>query len=459
MNENNQKNLQKGAILIKGDIPSIFKKMISGMLMGHLAMVVFNLTDTFFISKLGTVPLAAIGFTFPVIMMVFGLLFGVGIGASTVISKAIGKGDTHKINYLTTDSLFLTLLLGVIISIIGLFTINKIFSIIGASAETLVLVKQYMNIWYFGFPFLVIPMVANNAIRATGDTLTPGLIMAFGALLNAVLDPIFIFGFWFIPSMGIRGAAIATVFSRILTMFGSLYILDKKLHMIEFGTRSLKSILSSWKKILNIAVPSAVTHILIPISIGIITRIASSYGDPVVAAIGAGTKIDTFALILFFAMSSALIPFTGQNLGAKRFGRIKKARDYTTKITLIWGISVFFLFLIFAKMLGVVFGSDQEVKQLIAIYLQIISFSYAAIGIIILSTSEFTGLHMPGYATGLNFIRLFGTLVPLVIICGRFFGIPGIFYGITLSNIIAAIFFRVFLIAKFNALVCKVNSK
>ena len=430
--------MANGAILTKGNIPKIFIKMTSGMLMGYFAMVVFNITDTFFVSRLGTEPLAAMSFSFPVVMVVFGIVFGIGVAASSIIAKAIGKGDQHRVNRLTTDALILTLIVGLFITVLGLVFSKNIFRVMGATGTTLEMVVSYMNIWFFSFVFIVLPMVANNAIRATGDTITPGIIMAIASILNMILDPIFIFGFLFIPKMGIRGAAVATVIARVISLFASFYIVNNKLKMLEFDIKHIKEVFVSWKEILYLSIPTSITHILLPLTMGIVTKIVSSYGDSAVAAIGAGSRIDGVALMIIFALASVTIPFVGQNLGAKNFERICLGRKFAHTVAYFWGLGLFVLFIFIAPFIAKIFSTDNMVFLYLRDYLRIISLGYFAIGLVIICSSELVGLQKPVHSTLLNAARMFVFLVPLVWILGKFFGVVGIFSGITIANIIGA---------------------
>ena len=233
--------------------------------------MLFNLVDTFFIGRLGTTELAAISFTFPVVFLLGSIAMGLGIGISSVISRAIGEGDHHKVQRLTTDGLILSLIIVGVLAIIGILTIEPLFRLIGATSETLPLIKQYMKIWYLGIVFLVVPMVGNNAIRATGDTKSPSIIMMIGAGINAILDPLLIFGIGFFPRLEISGAALATVIARATTLIAALWILGHREKMLSLSRPQIKSMWDSWRKILYIGIPAAGMHMLVPINAGIIT--------------------------------------------------------------------------------------------------------------------------------------------------------------------------------------------
>ena len=185
--------------------------------------------------------------------------------------------------------------------------------------------------WLAGVVFVVIPIVGNSAIRATGDTKTPSWIMMIAAGVNAVLDPLLIFGYGPFPELGIKGAAIATVISYISIMIAGLWVLGKRERMLTISWPGFAEILLSWKALLYIGIPAMLTQLLFPISNAVLTRIAADLGEDTVAAFGVGTRIESIAMIGSMALSSVLIPFIGQNFGAGKNDRIIQANRFSIK--------------------------------------------------------------------------------------------------------------------------------
>lgn len=425
------------ASLTQGAVGSTLLRMAGPMFIGHMAIVAFNLTDTYFIAGLGTEPLAAMSFTLPVVMLLYGITFGIGIGTSAVISRAIGMGDSSQVQRLTTDCLYLMLILGAVISGVGLFLLEPGLALMGAKGEPLRMAYIYMFLWLATFPINALPMVANNAIRATGDTRTPGMIMVFAALINGILDPFLIYGWWIFPSMGILGAAIATVFARFLSMLASLWFLQRRLQMTDWSWPGFLPILDSWRKILWIGLPAMATHLLMPLSAGLFTKIAAGFGAAAVAAIGAGSRIDMFALMAMISLSSVTLPFVGQNYGARQWDRIRMARRFTHKLSLGWGAAMAVIFWFCAPFLAGIFTDDPEVLRILILYLRIIPAGYGFLGLNMLACNELNGIHHPLQSTLLNATRTVLIFVPLAWFGGRYFGTLGILAGATAANILA----------------------
>jgi len=427
------------AILIRGSIGKTISKLTLQMWIGILGMQVFNLVDTFFVGQLGAKQLAAMGFTFPVVLVVNSIALGLGIGASAVISRAIGKGDQHEMQRLTTDSLFLSFVIVTVFVIGGLFTIGPLFRALGAKPEILKLINSYMRIWYIGMPFVVIPMVGNNAIRATGDTKTPSIIMIAAVFINLTLDPLLIFGFGPFPRMELAGAATATVFSRATTFIMALWILYHRERMITLNIPRLEEIFASWKRILYIGLPAAGTNLITPVSIGVITRLVATYGAAAVAGFGVAARIEMFSLSIIGSLSSVITPFVGQNWGAGKGRRIKEGIKFGYIFSLLWGVAVFLLFIFASRPIAMIFNKNITVVQTTSLYMKIVSISYGLLGILMLSASAFNALNKPLYAATLMILRMFVLYIPLAIAGSFLFKINGIFGAAALSNFLSGI--------------------
>ncbi len=429
------------AVLIEGPIGKILFRLTVPMIFGILGMVAFNLVDTYFVGQLGTIELAALSFTLPVVLVVSSLAMGLGMGVAAVVSRAIGEGDTRRVRELTTDSLILALILVVVCVVVGLLTIEPVFRLIGANAETLPLIKQYMQIWYPGMIFVVIPMVGNNAIRALGDTKTPSAIMLVAVLINCLMDPLLIFGIGPFPRLELAGAAIATVIARASTLIVSLYVLIHREKMVAFALRPIKAISLSWRSILFIGLPAAGTRIIIPLVIGVITRLVASYGPEAVAAFGVASRIEIFALAVIWALASVIGPFVGQNWGAGEPERVRAGIGKSERFSIFWGLGMFLLFFLTARPIAAIFNDNQAVIETIVMYLRVVPIAFGLEGILILLAAALYVLHKPFHAMGLVVTQMVILYIPLAHIGSHFFGLKGIFiaaavaYG--LSGILA----------------------
>ena len=427
------------ATLAEGPIGKILFKLTVPMIFGMVAMVAFNLVDTFFVGKLGTDELAAMSFTFPVVMALNGIALGLGIGAAAVISNAIGKGNMKAVRRLTTDSLILAALIVAVFASLGLLTIKPLFKLLGAKKELLPLIYSYMRVWYLGVVFVVFPMVGNNAIRATGDTKTPALIMMCAVTMNVILDPLLIFGLGPFPRLGLTGAALATVFSRMTTFAISSWVLIKRYKMVTFEKTPIREIWDSWKKILYIGLPSALTRVIMPIGIGVITKFVSMFGKEAVAGLGVATRIGFFAMTIIWALSSVIAPFIGQNWGSKKPDRVRKGLWISYRFSFLYGLGLFIILYFIAPLITPVFNGDPEVHRVSTLYLRILSMGYGLQGIFIISNSALNVLHRPLWGALITAIQMFLLYIPLAFLGMKFMGLNGIFLGGAISYVISGL--------------------
>ncbi|MAS87357.1 MAG: MATE family efflux transporter [Micavibrio sp.] len=435
---------QKSKFLVEGPVSTALYKMAMPMIFGIVAILSIMLIDAYFIGQLGVEELAAISFTFPVSLTVASLAVGLGAGASSVVARAIGAGDFERVKRLATDSLFLSIVLVIIVSIIGFLTIDPLFRLMGASDEIMVLIYDYMVIWYASMPFLVVPMVANAMIRATGDALIPSLIMVSIAVVNAILDPILIFGLYGFPRLEILGAAWAGFIGRFVSMILAMYVLIYREKLIEFTIHSWAVIKRSWSQVLAIAVPSAIGNAITPLAVAVVISFIASYGTETVAAFGVATRIETFAVIPLLALSAAIGPFAGQNWGAKKLERIKLGFYQGFSFSVIWATILAVVFWLWAEPLADLFTHDQVVIKEIALYLHIVPFSLFGYGMIITASAAFNALGRAD--TGL-YIFIFRNLVlyiPLSWLAGLYFSSGIVYWAIAATNIISGVAVGIF---------------
>ncbi len=405
---------------------------------GSLALTVFNLTDTFFVSRLGTDALAAMGFTFPVVLIINSIAMGISMGAGSVLSRAMGSGDYHLMKRTSTDGVLLSVLFVGIISLAGLLTLDPLFRIMGASGEVLKLTKEYMSIWYLGAIATIVPPVSDSCLRATGDMMRPLIVMVTIAVMNAILDPILIFGLFGLPAMGMEGAALATIISRFCGMIATLYFLHYHAGLVDLSAVPWKEIRESWSRILHIGLPSALTQVFPHLTRGIITRLAAGAGGAAaVAALAAGTRIESLGMIIIGAYSMALVPMMGQNWGARKWQRVREIRRVTFRLSLIFGGFVILAMFTLARPAALIFTKDPEVLVRTISYLKIMG--TAAFG---LSLYVWVGqlLNSAGIPRPAAQMIISGSLlmIPLAFAGSLFAGFNGLIAGLAAGQLITA---------------------
>jgi putative MATE family efflux protein len=324
----------------------------------------------------------------------------------------------------------------------------------GADEAQLVFIKEYMLVWYGAGVFLAMPMVGNSVLRASGDTKTPSYVMAFGGLINVILDPILIFGWGPVPAFGIQGAAIATLIAWAVGLFYILYVLAVKRKLIEAKLLNWQQLKRSTGGILKIGLPAAGANMLTPISAGIVTAIVAGYGAEAVAAWGVGGRLESIASIVVLSLSMSLPPFISQNFGANKLERVGQAYSLCVKFVIIWQLIIFAILALLAGFIANIFTNEPEVTSTIMLFLVIVPLGYGLQGVTILTNSSFNAMHMPMSAVSLSVVRLFVFFVPFSFIGSYWFDLPGLFWAAVLANFvvgcIAFIWFKTILASRFE---------
>lgn len=419
--------------LVHHDIRRTLKRMTVPMLLGMFTLMSFNLVDTFFISLLGTQELAAVSFTFPVTFTFISLIIGLGIGTSAVIAKALGAGHKDEARADGLAALWLAGFLIVLLALLGGVLHDNLFRLLGAEPAVLQLIRQYMWIWLGGVLFLMIPMVGNSILRAAGEARLPAYIMAAGGLINALLDPLLIFGYGPVPALGMQGASLASVISWIVGSVAVVCLLRKR-GLIDAGWQPFRRALPIYRKVLRIGFPAAGANMLTPLAMAVLTAIVAGYGAEAVAAFGVGIRLESMACLLILALSTTLPPFVSQNYGAGQLQRVRAAFLYSIRFIFAWQLLMYVLLVLGAKTLAALFSNDPAVQQLIVLFLWISPLGYGLQGLIILTNSSLNALHLPMQALWLSVLRLFVLYVPFAWLGGQWAGIQGLFIGCVLAN-------------------------
>lgn len=398
-----------------------------------------TLVDAYFLGRLGTQPLAAISYAFPVFFAVMSLAIGLAAGTGSVLSRAIGRGDRSRIVSLTTHSLVLAVIMGVVVAIIGTATIRPLFTLIGAEGGVLDDIVTYMSIWYYGLPLLVLAQVAGSILRANGDALVPSALMIATAAINIALDPILIFGGFGIEGMGMEGAAWAGFTSRTIMPLVIIPVLLFRDRLINLNRTSWGEVFSSWREIARIGVAAALGNAVNPVAIGVVTAIVAVYGDQVVAGFGVAGRLENFAVIPMLALSGSIGPVAGQNWGANKFERVREAIRFGFIICLVWSVVVAAGFWFVADWLASQFSDSPIVVEEVSYYLWIVPITFAGYGITIVAAAAFNALGKPILGLGLYLMRSLVFYIPLALIATSFFDTTGVYAGIAIANILTGI--------------------
>lgn len=412
------------------------------MSLGYMSWVASSMMEAIYLGVLGTNALAALGFTMPVTMVLMSVANGLGIGASSVIARRVGEGDTEAVRRLCTHAVILGVLIVTVLGIVGIMLSQHLFVLMGATLEVLDLVEQYITIWFMGVPFFATSTINTNLLRAVGNVSVPGIVMALGSTIQVLLAPLLIFGLWGFPEMGIRGAALGFVAGAVVPLVITLYWLIRKERLMAF---SLAGLVESWRSILHVGLPSMATSLVSPVASGVITRLLAGHGPAVVAGFSIAMRADFFIMMILMATASALGPFVGMNWGAKKYDRVLLAMKLVNWFCVFWGSLCFVFMLLFAETIVLMINQDPEVVRSATLYLLIVPFSIGFMGLQSVATSTFNALGKPIPSLILSMSRMAVLYVPLAVIANWLYGYVGIFVATSLTSVVVGVWAYVWL--------------
>jgi putative MATE family efflux protein len=407
------------------------------MVLGFVSIMTASLVEMVYIGRVGTKELAAISFTFPLVMIMQGISMGLSVGASSVVARMMGIGNKEKAKLLNTHCVVLVLSLTIILGFIVYFNLEGFFSLLGAQGDVLYLTVDYMKVWLLGMPFFTITLVGMTLMRAMGDAVTPGYLMTIGSGLHIVIAPFFIFGLLGIPELGLEGAAVSFVIARTVSFLSYSYVMIIRDRLLTF---EMKGFFSSCLDIAHVGIPAVASNLIAPVSMSVITRLLAGHGAVVVAGFGVASRIESMLLMIIFALSMSLAPFVGQNWGAGSFDRVKLALRLSNQFALAWGIFAYSLLFLSAELLVSLINDDPAVVQAAVHYLLIVPLGMGFMGVMANSTSSFNALGKPMPPLVISILQMIIVYLPLALLGDYLFGYVGIFIaGVTTVSILGII--------------------
>lgn len=436
MDETTARLSARRELITTGPIASVLWKLTVPAAVWYLLNYSFFIADAYFIGKLGTQALGAMGLLSAVVVVVTTLAQGLGAALAAVASIYLGADQHRAAAKLTTHTLLLGLGVALLVPALGVPTIEPLFRMLGASDAQLPEIRQYMTVTYMGFAFVVLPSVAQSGIRSTGDVLTPALILLGSGTINVVLDPLLIFGVdGLVPAMGVSGAAVATLASRVLGTVASLYLLGRRDRLL---LPTLSDLRASWSVILRIGLPVAAQMSTLAIVGAVNMRVAADMAPALMAGLGVGYRIEAAATAMLFGLPVILPTFIGQNIGAGNPTRAGEGILTGSKQVIGCQLVIAGLLAACAPVISARFSADPEVRTLIEQFLWIVPISYGAHTVTAATAGTFIALgRMRDYLT-------IGVVPALVLgatplIAAHFYGATGLLSAMCIARIAVGI--------------------
>ncbi|MBT8471338.1 MAG: MATE family efflux transporter [Marinicaulis sp.] len=417
--------------------------------LGLVSIFLVDFVDLYFISLLGKAELAAaVGFAGTILFFNMSLTIGMMIAMSALAAQRIGRGDEEEARRIATSIVVVSVTIGAVMGALCWIFAPQILDMIGAEGETKKMAVRYLRIVVPTLPIAALAMVGSGLLRAHGDAKRAmNATLAAGAV-NAILDPILIFGL----SLGLDGAALASVAARFAMMATALYPVLK--HYGGFAKFDADHFKRDLAPIFGIAGPAILTNIATPIGAIIVTRAIAPYGDGAVAGFAVISRLSPLAFCVIFALSGAVGPIVGQNFGARNYDRVREALRRALQFTALYTAAMWVILFALNGFVARQFGLDQTGAQLIFWFAAVIAPLFFFNGALFVSNASFNNLNRPYWSTWLNWGRNTIGVIPFVWLGSIIGGAPGVLIGHALGCIIFAglgVYFAFRLIAAYES--------
>lgn len=429
------RNDQKIKLMAEEKIPKVLLKFSAPVVIGMLVTAFYNVIDAVFVGGLGTSAMGAVSIAFPISMLIIGLGLTFGSGASSYISRMLGEGDLLQANRTASTAFFSSIVVGIITIMILLSFLDDVLVAFGATPTILPYARDFASIFIAGSILSIINVTMNNIAISEGAAKISMMAMLGGAIINVILEPLFIYTF----SWGIKGAAIASVVAQSVTTFLYLQYFFGGKSYVKIALRDVTFDKEIYSQILKVGIPLLIYQLLTSASMGLTNAAASNFGDAAVAAMGIVTRIFAIVTYVVFGYSKGFQPLAGYNYGAKKFDRLKEAISISLRWT-TWfcGISGLVI-IVFSHEIVALFSNDSEViiigtRALIANSIIFVSFGFQTIYI-----SLFLALGKAKEGGVLSMGRQGIFFIPVIFILPSIIGINGVIYTQVIADLLTTL--------------------
>ena len=398
--------------LTKGSIWQLLRKVTIPASTGSLFQTFYNLVDTYFAGRISPEALAAIAKSWPIYFIAIAVAVGIGAGTTALISNAIGAREDKKASMYVAQSIVFAIAISILVTAFGLNFSDELLRIMGSSDQSIILTKEYLDIIFYGAIIVLVQLSLNGTLNAQGDTKSYRNVLIFTFFLNIFLNPLFVFGYWFIPAFGIAGLAIATLVSQCIGLF---YLANKvyccklrKYLFLECYKPKIDYISTLFKQ----SVPIMFTMLMIMFGVFNIFYFVGQFGELETAGYGTAVRIEQVLLLPVIGLNTAVLAIAGQNFGAKMHLRVKevygKALMFGSGFMVLAGIIIYLT----SELIISLFTNDPQVIQNGALYLQVAAFIGPVYPVFFITSALFQALKKPIYSLYMTILRL--TLIPFL---------------------------------------------
>jgi len=434
---------QMRAEILEGNIEKTLFRLAYPLIINNLIHVLYNITDTFWLGKIGREALSAPGVSWPLIGTLMNLGQGFAVAGFAFVGQYIGAKEYQKANKAAGALYSLVLFFASLTAVVGFLITPKALEFMKVTPNVYPYALTYVRIIFLGLPFSFMGFVFSALMRATGDTKTPVKINIFTVFMNVILDPILIFGLFELPKLGVAGAAVATVFSNTLGSMIGAYLIFTGKAPIHLTLRELKPDFEFYKRIFKVGLPSGIGQSANSFGFVMLTRIIFGFGDVTYAAYIITTRLVNFLTSISRGISMAMGTMIAQNVGAENYERAKKIAERTMVVNLLIATSaVVIIGVLRVPIFGVFLNDEAVIKESAIVWKYFLTSVPFFNGIFVVVNNVFRASGHTKKSMSLGILRLWGLRIPLSYLLGYILlgSSVGVFLGMGLSNIMAGLF-------------------
>ena len=398
--------------LLKDEVSLLVRKLAVPASVGTLFQTLYTIVDTFYAGKISPEALSALSKSFPIYFLIIATSIGVTVSGTSLIGSSIGEKNEKNVLSYFGNVIIYSIIISVVVSILGFAFGEKIFLLMNSSQEVTILGLEYINVIFLGTILFILVVALNSFLHAEGDTKTYRNVLIFSFFLNIILNPIFIFGFLFIPPLGITGIGIATLIAQFVSLLVILIKILNNQRIKQITLDHFKAKFFFLKNIFFQSMPITIAILGYSIAATVVFTYVGLFGEYAVAGYGSATRIEQVVLLPILGINTAIISIIAQNIGAKYYDRVEKSYFTSIKyglfIMLIAGVVIF----ISADIVPKLFSSNPDVIMHGSMYLKISAFILPAYPIFFLSNGFFMALKKSEKAMVNNIAR--NVIVPVL---------------------------------------------
>lgn len=412
------------------------------IIFANILQSAYQLIDTFWLGRLGAEAVAAVSLSFPLLFLVLSVGAGLTLAGTVIVARYKGAENQEMVNFSSSQSVFLIFLTSIVLAVLSYFAAAPLMKLIGAGPEIIYDSIVYFRVSSVGFVFLFLFFIFQSLMRGIGNVMLPVYIILFTVILNAVLDPLFIYGYGPIPGYGVAGAAVASVITQFMAASIGLFILFRGKHGIKINLASMSFNMDSLKKTFNIGFPASIEQSTRALGMTMMVVIVTSFGSDIVAAYGIGARMLSFIVIPALGLGIATTSLVGQNIGALKLKRAEKVAKLSAKVA-FFGFSGLgtIMFFVAEPLTAFFIPNDPQVIQDGTLFIKIMSFSFGFLGLQQVMNGTFNGTGFTKASMLISIMSLWVVRFPLAYILSYNAGMGpvGIWWSFPISNFIAGL--------------------